>query len=112
MERPDGLFGAIIVHKRVDTRRDELCTGGENVLVMSEWYHESSQQLYTQRIGPGYYPNGAAYPFAPYNWTRAVDSRMVWPRVCALVNRRVVSRCDGQCWLRTGISQTPATIPS
>ena len=44
---------------------------------MSEWYHENSQELYTKRIGPGYFPNGADYAYAPYNWTRAVDSRMV-----------------------------------
>ena len=77
MERPDGVFGALIVHKKpsVEEQRDSICDVDNQLLILSEWYHETSPELYWKRISSGFFEDGAENP--PFAWTRSVDGRLV-----------------------------------
>lgn len=49
LERPDGLFGSLIVHRREPSLRDELCDLDTDVMVLNDHYHMNPVQVYQER---------------------------------------------------------------
>eukprot|EP00005_Dracoamoeba_jomungandri_P002801 CAMPEP_0174251510 /NCGR_PEP_ID=MMETSP0439-20130205/1305_1 /TAXON_ID=0 /ORGANISM="Stereomyxa ramosa, Strain Chinc5" /LENGTH=624 /DNA_ID=CAMNT_0015331841 /DNA_START=93 /DNA_END=1967 /DNA_ORIENTATION=- len=92
LQRPDGLFGPLIIeaapNKASPTLREKLCDVDDFIMVVNDWYPESSVTELLKRVGPGYYPNGPQQP--PTNWTHSVDGKIVGeiPFNSALINGR------------------------
>jgi hypothetical protein len=97
VERPDGLFGALIVNSKNSSTKakprpstqQELCGNDKpELLVLSVWQHEASEDVYIKRDGAGWFPWGPDKH--PYQWTRDTSGKLVGeiPFKSALINGR------------------------
>lgn len=71
--RPDGLFGAFIVHEKSPSKQRLKCDV-EDVMVLSVWPHEDTEDTYIKRNGAGWFPDGPDK--APFTWTRDVSGKL------------------------------------
>lgn len=54
IQRPDGLFGALIIHEKNQTNLHQtLCGDRQSTLMINEWFHVHNEDILLHRIGPG-----------------------------------------------------------
>ena len=95
VQRPEGIFGALVVHPKpkagaaVALPQPGVGAAAQcPVMILSVWQHLDTQSLYTQRDGPGWFPDGA--DGKPWKWSRDVSGKLVGeiPMVSGLINGR------------------------
>ena len=55
LQRPDGLFGALIIHENPNTTTDSLHSkicDSELTLMINDWFHEHNEAIFLNRVGP------------------------------------------------------------
>jgi len=78
IQRPDGLFGALIVNKKKEATPPpaaQVCDGPAELMVLSVWQHQGTEDVFLKRDGSGWFPRGP--DAAPYQWTRDVSGKLV-----------------------------------
>eukprot|EP00756_Hemistasia_phaeocysticola_P060522 Hpha_TRINITY_DN4099_c0_g1::TRINITY_DN4099_c0_g1_i1::g.63776::m.63776 len=78
IQRPDGLFGPLIVRPKVQSARDTKTSPGRDyTMTVGVWFHEDQSQLFHKRLGPGWFAGGNPEYGAPFKWGRSVDGKLV-----------------------------------
>jgi FtsP/CotA-like multicopper oxidase with cupredoxin domain len=74
LERPDGAFGALIVHPRNESAYP--CDADHTItMIFSDWMHQNNVDIYIKRLGPGFFLNGPNH--MPFSWSRSYDGKIV-----------------------------------
>ena len=76
IQRPDGLFGALIIHQNSQIPIEEnlhkkICNDRQSILIINEWFHQHNEDILLQRIGPGFRSNGPQKPANPWTFNIA-----------------------------------------
>merc|ERR1712166_1504655 len=86
VQRPGGIFGALIVRPLVP--RNSYQQSQSDNMILSVWQHIDTESLFVLRDGPGFFPNGPEGK--PWKWTRDDSGKLVGeiPLASALINGR------------------------
>lgn len=111
LERPDGLFGAVIVRPRPGTPsvHADVCDVDNQVMVLAEHYHMDPIDAYNRRVFSGFFPNGRDQK--PSAWERMVDGRMAAevPWVSGLINGAGRYQLSDGSWSPVNLTSFAAT---
>lgn len=89
IQRPDGLFGALIIHPNITTtvaRDNDLhyqkCGNRQQVMMVNDWFHERNMDLLKHRTGPGFRTHDQGPNALPDAITYSIDgkvaSKCIW----------------------------------